>query len=143
MSFKKVIVSISATLLLTCSAFADGILDPNLANVDALSAVNENAAAVIVAGRPFETVGDLNAALGSSMSGDELETLYAKVFVPINLNTASREDILLIPGVGNRMAHEFEEYRPYTSMEQFRREMSKYVDDKEVARLAMYVTLEE
>jgi DNA uptake protein ComE-like DNA-binding protein len=62
--------------------------------------------------------------------------------VPINLNDAKRSDILLIPGIGRRMAHEFEEYRPYSSIEQFRREMSKYVDDAEVARLEQYVTLD-
>jgi len=37
------------------------------------------------------------------------------------------------------MKHEFEEYRPYNSMEQFRREIGKYVDDDEVARLERYV----
>ena len=76
------------------------------------------------------------------MSAAEIEVLYGKLFIPINLNTALREDILLIPGVGRRMAHEFEEYRPYSSMEQFRREIGKYVDEEEVARLEMYVTLD-
>jgi DNA uptake protein ComE-like DNA-binding protein len=61
--------------------------------------------------------------------------------VSIDLNTASEAEILLIPGVDGRMAHEFEEYRPYTDMEQFRREIGKYVDDAEVERLARYVTL--
>ena len=51
-------------------------------------------------------------------------------------------DILLIPGVGGRMAHEFEEYRPYSNIEQFRREIGKYVDEAEVARLEQYVTLD-
>ena len=51
------------------------------------------------------------------------------------------EEILAIPGVGKRMAHEFEEYRPYSSMEQFRREIGKYVDDGEVARLERYVEI--
>jgi DNA uptake protein ComE-like DNA-binding protein len=142
MSYQKIISSLLATTVLACSAFADGILDANSATANELSDIGENAAAVIVAGRPFKTIGDLNAALGSSMSEDDLEALYGKVFVPIDLNSASREDILLIPGVGGRMAHEFEEYRPYTSMEQFRREMGKYVDDEEVARLEMYVTLD-
>ena len=32
-----------------------------------------------------------------------------KLFVPINLNTATDEEILLIPGVGNRMLREFKE----------------------------------
>jgi hypothetical protein len=37
------------------------------------------------------------------------------------------------------MLHEFLEYRPYRAMAQFEREMGKYVDDGEVARLARYV----
>ena len=60
----------------------------------------------------------------------------------MNLNDASGEDFLTIPGMSNRMVHEFEEYRPYTSMDQFRREIGKYVDDDEVARLESYVTLD-
>ncbi|MCI0692067.1 hypothetical protein L0337_08690 [candidate division KSB1 bacterium] len=62
--------------------------------------------------------------------------------MPINLNTASDEDILSIPGDGKRMLHEFKEYRPYKNIEQFRREIGKYVDKKEVARLERCVTLE-
>jgi DNA uptake protein ComE-like DNA-binding protein len=57
----------------------------------------------------------------------------------IDLNTATDEEILRIPGVGKKMLREFKEYRPYTSMEQFRREMGKYVDKAEVARLEQYV----
>lgn len=68
--------------------------------------------------------------------------LYGKLFVHINLNHAARTEILLIPGVGNRLAHEFEEYRPYKSLAQFRREIGNYVDEKEVARLERFITLE-
>ena len=142
MSFYRIITTLMATTIFTFSAFADGLLNANSANSVELSSLNATAAAIIVASRPFATIGDLNAALGDSMNEDDLEELYRSVFVPIDLNTASRENILLIPGVGRRMAHEFEEYRPYTSMEQFRREMAKYVDDEEVARLEMYVTLD-
>ena len=39
------------------------------------------------------------------------------------------------------MVHEFMEYRPYRNMAQFRREIGKYVDEKEVARLERYVTI--
>jgi DNA uptake protein ComE-like DNA-binding protein len=142
MSFYKIITTLLASAVLTATAFADGLLNANSASADELSSLSAEATEVIVAGRPFATIGDLNAALSSSMSEDDLEVLYQSVFVPIKLNTASRENILLIPGVGGRMAHEFEEYRPYTSMEQFRREMAKYVDDEEVARLEKYVTLD-
>jgi DNA uptake protein ComE-like DNA-binding protein len=70
------------------------------------------------------------------------EEAYRSIWIPLDLNAASREEILLIPGVGSRMAHEFEEYRPYTAMAQFRREIGKYVDDAEVERLASYVRVE-
>ena len=50
--------------------------------------------------------------------------------------------MLLVPGVGEKLAHEFEEYRPYRAMAQFRREIGKYVSDEEVARLERYITLE-
>ena len=61
--------------------------------------------------------------------------------VPININTATDSEILRIPGVGPRMLREFKEYRPYTSIEQFRREIGKYVDKAEVARLEKYIVI--
>jgi hypothetical protein len=39
------------------------------------------------------------------------------------------------------MLREFKEYRPYQALAQFRREMGKYVDDDEVARLERYVAI--
>src|SRR2546425_7174717 len=45
----------------------------------------------------------------------------------LDLNSASDNDFLTIPGMTPRMVHEFMEYRPYKSITQFRKEMSKYV----------------
>jgi len=56
-----------------------------------------------------------------------------------NLNTVTPEQILTIPNTGNRMVHEFEEYRPYVSIEQFRKEIGKYVDQAQVAEYEKYV----
>ena len=75
------------------------------------------------------------------LNAEQRRAVYATVWKPINLNAASDQEILLIPGIGNRMLREFKEYRPYTSIEQFRREMGKYVDDAEVARLEKYVSI--
>lgn len=61
--------------------------------------------------------------------------------VPVNINTATDAEILKIPGVGPRMLREFKEYRPWTSIEQFRREIGKYVDKAEVARLEQYIVI--
>lgn len=137
--------------LLTFFSFAvqadhhEGVLNANTASAEQIAGLphmSESLAATVTGNRPFATIGDLNSLLGADLGEDELEELYGRLFVPINLNEASEADILLIPGVGNRMAHEFEEYRPYTSMEQFRREIGKYVDEAEVARLEQYVTLD-
>jgi DNA uptake protein ComE-like DNA-binding protein len=58
----------------------------------------------------------------------------------LNLNTAKREEFLAkVPNLGDRMAHEFEEYRPYKSIQQFRREMLKYVAQSQVAEYERYV----
>jgi DNA uptake protein ComE-like DNA-binding protein len=58
----------------------------------------------------------------------------------VNLNTATGDDFLAaIPGLGNRMLREFIEYRPYLSIQQFRQEIGKYVDDTQVAEYEKYV----
>ena len=146
---KNPILLISALILLgpgIASGGVDaGLLDANTVSseqLDELELLGDAEVAAIVAGRPFATIGDLNRVLSSSLSADQLDELYVALFIPIQLNTASEADILLIPGVGKQMAHEFEEYRPYKSMDQFRREIGKYVDEEEVARLESYVTLD-
>ncbi|MBK8229133.1 MAG: helix-hairpin-helix domain-containing protein [Candidatus Eisenbacteria bacterium] len=116
-------------------------IDPNLATAEQLAALpglTPEQVKAISAHRPYLTLLDLNAQLGS-MEAEAKATLLATLFVPINLNSATREELLLIPGVGARMAHEFEEYRPYKGLAQFRREIGKYVDEAEVARLEQYV----
>ena len=51
-----------------------------------------------------------------------------------NLNTASGDDFMsAVPGLGNRMVREFMEYRPYVSIQQFRKEIGKYMDNAQVA----------
>jgi hypothetical protein len=69
------------------------------------------------------------------------DSVYTRLWLPLDLNSASAAEIELIPGVGSRMRHEFEEYRPYRGIAQFRREIGKYVDEAEVARLERYVTI--
>ena len=118
------------------------LVNPDLANENELLALpHMNPAIVknILEQRPFLHMVDLNALLAKTLSKEQLADLYAKMFVQLNLNTASQEEILMIPGIGSRMLREFREYRPYKTMAQFRKEMGKYVDVKEVARLEQYV----
>jgi DNA uptake protein ComE-like DNA-binding protein len=119
-----------------------GLLNANLATADELGALPGLDAALvdaIVAARPLADIAELDALLGEGWSAEQRSDLYRKLWVPLDLNSAARESILLIPGVGARMAHEFEEYRPYAALAVFRREIGKYVDDAEVARLEQYV----
>lgn len=60
-------------------------------------------------------------------------------WVKYNLNTITNDQILSIPGAGDRMTREFEEYRPYTTIGQFRAEIGKYVDDNIVASYENYL----
>lgn len=69
----------------------------------------------------------------------ELERLESYAFIPLDLNTASDDDLRTIPGLGARMLREFKEYRPYDGMARFRKEIGKYVPPREVERLARYV----
>jgi DNA uptake protein ComE-like DNA-binding protein len=127
------------------TATAGAMLDPNAATKEQLVAVpgmTAAAADALIAGRPYQDMVAVNKAL-ASLGADARKTVYAKVWKPIDLNTAKGEEILLIPGVGPRMRHEFEEYRPYRNIEQFRREIGKYVDKDEVARLEQYVTIKQ
>jgi DNA uptake protein ComE-like DNA-binding protein len=93
--------------------------------------------------RPYKTLAQFRREIGKYVDEKELARLEQYVFIPVNLNTASDEEILSIPGMGARMLREFKEYRPYPNIEKFRREIGKYVDAKEVARLESYVTLGE
>ena len=91
--------------------------------------------------RPYKALAQFRREIGKYVKEDELSRLTGYVFVPIDLNTASDADIQSIPGVGAKMLHEFKEYRPYRNIEQFRREIGKYVNEKEVARLERYVVV--
>lgn len=119
-----------------------GLLNPNLATGEELTAVPQlgsDGAAAVIEGRPWLDMASLDAAVGADLSAAQRSELYARLWLPINLNDVTEAEILLIPGVGNRMAHEFEEYRPYARLAEFRRDMGKYVDDDEVARLEQFV----
>ena len=117
------------------------IVDANAvkeADLATLPHVSPALAKALIAKRPFKSIKDLDAAL-ASLTKEQRTELYARLFVPINLNTATDAEIQMIPGVGTRMLREFKEYRPYAALAQFHREIGKYVDEKELARLEQYV----
>ena len=142
--------AIIATVLAICLSAAvsaqvgksQGVVDANTATEQVLLTAPGMTPAIVkalLAARPFGSITELNTfLLGQKLTQAQAGQFYTKAFVHINLNTASREEILLVPGAGPRMAHEFDEYRPWKTWSQFEKEIGKYVDAKEVARLAQY-----
>jgi DNA uptake protein ComE-like DNA-binding protein len=161
MSIRKVIVSTAAALALLAAgtlvmalsampaaaenAAAPARLNPNTATeaqLQGISSLTPELVALILQKRPYAAIGDFDKTLAGKLNAEQKSQLYTQLFVPVKLNSASEADIKLIPGITKKLVHEFEEYRPYKNMDQFNREIGKYVDEKEVARLRGYVTLD-
>ena len=143
----KTFIGFTLALLLAAPAIAQvgksqGVADANTiseADLTKLPGMPPAIAKALVAARPFDSITSLNTfLLGQKLTQEQANALYRNIFVNVNLNTATAAEIMLIPGAGKRMAHEFEEYRPWRSYAQFEKEIGKYVDAREVARLAQY-----
>ena len=143
----KRVAALALALFLAVPAFAQvgkslGVVDANTiseADLGKVPGVTPAIAKAIVAARPFDSIVAFNTfLLGQKFTQEQANEIYKSAFIHINLNTATGEEILLVPGAGKRMAREFAEYRPWKSYAQFEKEIGKYVDAKEVARLAQY-----
>ena len=139
-------VAVAAAIVAGVPAAAQvgkGLVDFNTAPAEELGKLPHITPAIvktIVAARPFASIVALNTLLAKEGLTDAQRTeLYGRAFVHVNLNTGTAEEIMLIPGAGKRMAHEFDEYRPWRSWAHFDKEIGKYVDQKEVDRLKQYV----
>jgi DNA uptake protein ComE-like DNA-binding protein len=119
-----------------------GVVDANTAPEKDLLAMPHMTPAIVkglLEKRPFASITDLNAfLLGQKLTQEQANDFYGKAFVHINLNTATAAEILLVPGAGKRMTHEFEEYRPWKTYAQFDKEIGKYVGAEKTAQLAQY-----
>jgi len=137
------IFALAALLFAAIPASAQNTLvNANTASEAQIAAVPGLAplAAAIVAKRPYASPLALDAVLAEGkIAPDQRKLIYTRFWAPMNLNTATLPDIMLIPGMSARMADEFREYKPYKSIGQFRYEIGKYVSKAEVARLEQYV----
>lgn len=109
------------------------------AEIAALPHMTPALAKELVAARPFANATAYDAFLAPKLTKEQRAELYPTLFVHIDLNSASREEVMLVPGMGPRMVREFFEYRPFANLAVFRREIGKYVPAEEVARLEQYV----
>jgi DNA uptake protein ComE-like DNA-binding protein len=143
------ILAVAGALLLAvqaspaCAQAAKGLIDPNTAAESELQGLPAMTPAIVkgvIERRPFKTVVELNKFLvDQKVTPEQAREFYRKAFVPINLNTGTRDEFLLIPGVGSRMSAEFMEYRPWKTWTQFDKEIGKYVGQAETDRFKPYV----
>ena len=143
---KITVLAVALVVALGATARAQvgqGIADLNSMPEAALAALQGMSPAIakaFVGTRAFASITEANAfLLGQKLTQDQANAIYTKAFVHVNLNTGTREEIMLIPGAGARMVREFNEYRPWKSWAQFDKEIGKYVGQPEVDRLKQYV----
>jgi DNA uptake protein ComE-like DNA-binding protein len=138
---------VALTPMLATGAYAQvgksiGVADANtVAEKDLLGMPHMTPAIVkgVIEKRPFTSIAELNAyLLSQKLTPEQAMAFYEKAFVHINLNTATPEEILLVPGAGKRMVREFAEYRPWKTYAQFDKEIGKYVGADKTAQLAQY-----
>ena len=136
------IIVASTTFVSAQVGKTQGVADINTmkeAEVAALPGLTPAIAKALAAKRPFASITELNAfLLSQGLTQEQANAVYGKAFVHINLNTATNEEILLVPGAGRRMAREFPEYRPWRNYAQFDKEIGKYVGAEATAKLAQY-----
>jgi DNA uptake protein ComE-like DNA-binding protein len=136
------VLCVAPSAMAQVGANRDGLVNANLGTAEELGAIpqlGEAAVAAIIGGRPYLTMAAVHAVVTAHIAAEDIEELYRRFWLPINLNDVTDAEVRLIPGVGDRMAHEFDEYAPYAGLPVFHREIAKYVDDDELARLAQYV----
>jgi DNA uptake protein ComE-like DNA-binding protein len=126
-------------------------VDPASSDADTfaqLPGVSADIADQLTSGAPYADDAAFLAALSSVVSA-EFAALAPRflastaaataTWIKFNLNTASDDQFLTIPGIGEKMLDEFNEYKPYSSIVQFRQEIGKYVDESQVSDWEHYV----
>ena len=114
MRFFTLITVVAACVVLASAAQAQvgkpvTTVDPNLASeadLAKLPHMNATISKALVARRPFLSMTTLDEFLrAQGLSRTQLNELYDRMFVHINLNTGTNEEIQLMPRMGPRMRY--------------------------------------
>ena len=127
-----------AVLLTACdSGPAAPTANPGSSAVATFTATGNSAATPI----PASTTGATDAAPpAGTTAATPADSTASGSCSRLNLNTVTEAQLMAtIPGFSARMVREFQEYKPYTSIQQFRREIGKYVDAAQVTAWEKYV----
>ncbi len=119
-----------------------GIIDPNTAEDRELSAVaglSPELVKTILDSRPFLSMAEFDAFLARHLDREQRGMIYLRLFLPININATTDDELRLVPGLGAHLLTDFKANRPFGSLATLNQEIEKYLPPKDAAQLAQYV----
>ena len=87
------------------------------------------------ANRPFPSLAAFAQEVGKYLPPKEAADLIQYVFVPVDVNVASDDDLRTIPGMTPKLITAIKRHRPYRDLAAFGKAIRKTVSAKEAARL--------
>jgi len=103
-------IALAASATAAQAQVGKGLVDPNVASEKEIASLPHMTPAIakaLIDRRPFMSVTDLNTLLlAQKLTPAQATEFYRKAFVHINLNTGTRDEFLLVPGAGTRMARQ-------------------------------------
>lgn len=124
---------------------AEVFLDPNTATREALlvtPAIDAALADALIRGRPYADMTQVDRLLGNHRLTPEQRTnVYLHLWKPLDVNSATGGEMLLIPGIDRPLAYQIEAARPFRSLAHFRSVVGRNLTDVEVDRLERYIVI--
>ena len=137
--FRNVVIVGSIAIMVGLAGCSDAAQTP-AATVVATSVPTNTATSAATAEPTSVVAGTASPTIAEGGRIDPNATVDRATCAKLNLNEVTEADLMAtIPGFSSRMVREFMEYRPYASIQQFRREIGKYVDTAQVAEYEKYV----
>lgn len=89
--------------------------------------------------RPFGSLASFSQEIGKYLPPKDVAQLTQYVFVPLDVNAASDEDLRTIPGMTPKLLATIKKHRPYHDLAAFTQTIRKAVSAKEAARLTVFL----
>jgi DNA uptake protein ComE-like DNA-binding protein len=140
-------ITLTSAVLMACGATTPTTSQPTAAVTSAAPAATAMTSQAGADATSLPAATAANAAPAATNALPETATVTSQPDVTaataatkLNLNTVTEDQLMsTIPDFSNRMMREFMEYRPYISIQQFRKEIGKYVDAEQVTAYEQYV----
>lgn len=88
--------------------------------------------------KPYESLATFHQEVSKYLAPKDVALLSQYVFVPVDVNTASDEDLRTIPGISPKLLKVIRKHRPYQNMGALTKAIRGAVSAKEAARLSAF-----